>query len=479
MKSVVLHGVLALLGLSWAYQTWTRPPETEQPASIATAVTIAECEEAQLASLEVETPTHMVTIKPKRGGNDNQYWVTTQRRKPPEETKPEQAKPADPVAQGAAGSAAGPTAGAKAASDPARSTDPAKPADPAAPADPAKPAEPEKKKEARPYDPDAPVTFLANAKFDELLKSLTPLRAVRSLGPIPKDKYAQFGFDKVGTYLRMQCGGRKVALDIGGRTYGSGDRYARDPKGKESYLLEGRIITDLQSAQFKFMQSELHDFALTDVDEAVISAKGMQRKLLHRNRLVKEEARWVDAAQPDRRNELFGNWFERLGRLKAKAYLGEGQQPGADLKIAAGPAQPVLAIEYRLEGKPKDKLEIVRVETEQGAFYYGRSGTTRRWVSMYDSLAKQVDEDVAMVVGAEEAPAESTTAPATGPAETGASRQDAVDPHVPPNPHAAPASPHGGAATNPHAMPPTRRGAPINPHGAAPANPHAMPPSHP
>jgi hypothetical protein len=461
MKSVVLHGVLALFGLSWAYQTWTRPPETEQPASA--EITIAECDESQLGSLEIETPTHTVAVKPKKIGQQTEYWITTLRKKAEEAKSPEPpAKPGDPsAAQGGAGAAADKPA------DPAAQNAKSD-GDPKKPAEPAKPAEPEKKKEARPYDPDAPVTFLANQKFRELLDGITPLRAVRSLGAIPKDKYTQFGFDKVSTYVRMQCGGRKIALDIGGRTYGSGDRYARDPSGKQSYLLAGQLLTDLQAAQYKFMQSELHDFELSDVDEAIVSAKGMQRKLLHRNRLVKEEARWVDAAEPDRRNELFGNWFERLGRLKAKAYLAEGQQPGADLKIAAQPAQPVLAIEYKLEGKPKDKLEIVRVETEQGAFYYARSGTTRRWVSMYDSLAKQVDEDVAMVVGAEEAPAEEV--PASAASEPGASRPDAVDPHVPANPHGAAANPHGAAA-NPH-------GAAANPHGAA-ANPHARSAPHP
>jgi hypothetical protein len=37
---------------------------------------------------------------------------------------------------------------------------------------------------------------------------------------------------------------------------------------------------------------------------------------LQRNRTSREEARWVDAAAPDTRNELFGTWFTRVGRLK-------------------------------------------------------------------------------------------------------------------------------------------------------------------
>jgi hypothetical protein len=407
MKSVIIHAVLAVLGLSFAYQTWTRPPEQEQP--LTGEVTILECPESQLASLELETPTHTVRFTPARSGQDTAYWARSQRKKP----EPEPAAAAAPKAgAGAAASVAAGAAGAgaaKDAKDAAKDAKDAKPADAAkAAAEPPKPAEPEKK-QARTYDPDAAVTFLASTKFDETLKSLAPLRGLRSLGEVPKSKDAEFGFDKVGTFLRIECGGKKVALDIGGRTYGAGDRYARDPKTRQSYLLPGALITDLQSAQFKFMQAELNEFTLADVDEAEVSALGKQRKLLQRNRAVPNEARWVDAAEPDKRNELFANWFQRISRLKAKAYLGEGEEPSKDLQITASAPKPVMTMQYKLEGKPKDKVELVRVDTDQGSFYYARTGTTRRWVTLYDSLAKQVEEDVAMVVGAEEQPAQSVT----------------------------------------------------------------------
>ena len=418
MKSVIVHGLLAVFGLSYAYQTWTRPPEQEQPQ--ATEVTILECQEPKVASIELDTPTHRVVFTPERSGQRTAYWARTQRKKQESDPKPESADAAKAgagaAAAGAGGDAAKPAVAAADKGKDGKGQDAAKAA-----ADPAKPAEPEKK-EARPFDPDAPVTFLTNDKFADALKSLAPLRGLRGLGKIPKDKFAEFGFDKVGTFLKVECGGKKLALDIGGRTYGAGDRYARDPKTQQTYLLPGSLIQDLQSAQFKFTQAELLTGTLADVDEAVVSALGKERKLLQRNRQNPEEARWVDAAAPDKRNELFANWFQRLSRLKAKGYLPEGKEPGQDLAITAGPPKPVVALQYKLEGKPKDKVEIVRVDTDQGAFFYARSDTTRRWVTLYDSLGKQVQDDVAMVVGAEEQPAESTAPAAAEPPA-------AADPH--------------------------------------------------
>jgi hypothetical protein len=439
VKAVIAHGALALLGLLFAFQTWTREEEAapEAPGS----ATVFECAEDKLAKVEIETPTHTVSIRREAGKSGPEFWVTTQRKKletekkeeapssDPEaaESKPEDGKAADAKAAGEQ------PADAKAAD--AKATD--------GPAD-APPAE----KPARPYDPDAPVSFLASAKFEPIRKQLTPLRALRGLGDLPKDKFPAFGFDKVGTYLRLECGGKKMALDIGGRTFGVGNQYARDPKTKQAYLLDGTMLMDLQSAQFKFMQTELHAFTLTEADEATIKALDKERRLVHRNRLVAEEARWVDATEPDKRNELFGNWFQRVQRLKAKAYLPEGAAPGSDLQIEGSPPKPAVTVEYKLEGKPKGKLELVMVETTQGNFYYARSETTRRWVSLFDSTAKQVADDAALVVGAEEPPASSVPAssmpemPAGHPPIPAANPAPAPPSKAAPGPAAAPAKPH-------------------------------------
>lgn len=400
MKSVIVHGVLALLGLVLAYRTWTHEEKEEQ---LPGEITIAECEPSKLASIEIESPTHTVVYRPKHAQAKTEYWITTQRKKPKEETKPSPLKPEAKTPE---------------AKDDKKPTE--------------APKTPEPPKQARVVDPDAPVNFLASKKLDDNLKSLAPLRALRGLGEIPKAKLKDFGFDKVTTFLRVDCGGRKTTLEIGARTFGGGDQYARDPKTKQAYLVGGQMLMDLQSAQYKFMQTDLHDFALTEVDEAVVKAAGKERRLLHRNRLVPEEARWVDATAPDKRNELFGNWFQRLERLKVKSYLGDGKEPGSDLQIEASAMQPVLSIDYRLEGKPKGKLELVRVDTKQGGLYYARTEATHRWTVMYDSMAKQAEEDVAMVVGAEE-----QAKPAQPDAKTGGAA--AATPAAAPHPAVAPA----------------------------------------
>jgi hypothetical protein len=460
MKAVTAHALLALLGLAFAYQTFTRE-EKDEP--VAGEVTISECPVGEVAEVDVESPTHTVQIKADKLKDGTAYWVTTQRKKV--EPKKDEAKKDDAKKDDAKKDEAKKDEPAKPATADKNAKPEAKGKDAAAEKKPEPPAKPEPPKQPRAYDPDAPVNFLASPKFLERLQTLAPLRAMRAVGKVSDKQLADFGLDKVGTYLRISCGGRKLALDVGGRTYGLSDQYVRDPKTKQVYLLNGQMVMDLESAQFKFMQTDLHNFPLAEVDSVVIKSGGKERKLLHRNRLNPEDARWVDAAAPDKRNELFGNWFQRLEHLRAKSFLDAGKEPGSDLQIEATGTTPVLNIEYELEGKKQGNLELVRVDTAQGGLYYARTEATHRWVTMYDSQAKQLEDDSALVVGAEpsaSAPDAQSKAPgASSPAPPAAPKPATVA-----APAAAPKTPA------PAALPPKAK----VPAAPAPAAPHPLPP---
>jgi hypothetical protein len=267
---------------------------------------------------------------------------------------------------------------------------------------------------------------LANAAFDAYLKRLTPLRAQRSLGKLDASKDADFGFDKVGTKLQLECAGRPLTLEAGARAFGASQRYLRDPKTRTTFLFEEPVISDLESAQFKFMQSDLNDFKPEDIEEVTVNAQGATRRLLHRDRKVAEQALWVDEKAPATRNELYNNWFSRLGRLRARAYLAPGTEPGSDLKTTATGVSPVLSLNYKVADKPATKLELVRVDEGGIGHYYARTDTTRAWVALYDSAAKEVEQDVGMVVGTEQP----TTKPeAVKPAAHGSKPEPAAGPH--------------------------------------------------
>jgi hypothetical protein len=377
MKAVVIHALLAVLGLGFAYETWTRKPEETSAPGL---VTVAECSADTFQKLSLDTPTLELSVEPVKERGETAYWIT-QRNKPQEDK--------------AKADAGEPTVEAK------------------------KPPEP-------------PRRFLGNAAFVEYLKRLTPLRARRSLGKLDADKDVEFGFDKITTHFGLQCAGRQLELAAGGRSFGASQRYARDEKSKVSYLLDDLTIADLEAAQFKFMQADLHNFATDAIEEVTIAARGAKVHLLQRDRKVPDHAQWVDASNPDKRNEVYGNWFSRLQRMRARIYLPAGAEPGSDLKGPSGGTEPVLTIDYKVADKPNGKLDLVRVEENGVGHYYARTETTQAWVAVYDSSAKEVEQDVGMVVGLEQAPSKHDVE-----SREAAQQNRAVNPHAMPM-HPAP-----------------------------------------
>lgn len=349
MKGLAIHAVLAVAGLLFAYQTWTRPAvvEEEKPSD---EVVLLPCQPDKLEQLELELPTHTVLLRPERQAGHTAYWITATPAKKPETTSPDDVQEAEV-------------------------------------------------KGVKRIDATAPVTFRGNANTEPLLAQLLPVHAIRDLGKLEASRDAEFGFDKAGTHFRVKCDGKSIDLTVAGRTYGNNDSYVRDPKTGKTYLMLGKPFIDLQSAQYKLMQSELQPFTLADVDEAVISAGDQAKRLLQRDRAIKGQAQWVDADKPDQRNETFGNWFDRVARLRVRAYLPRGVEPGSELTPPAA-AVPVMKIEYKLDGATKGHLEVVRVDGPDGEhWYYGRSDATDVWVTLFDTAVKEVEADLPLVVG--------------------------------------------------------------------------------
>ncbi len=355
MRGTLLHALLALAGLVFAYQTWTRVEDDETPIG---EVLLADCSAQRFQSLTFKSESMTVTLTPEARPNGTEYWMTVER------TQTEQ-----------------PDAGVS----------------------------------------EAPKTkrFLTNKKVEELLKLIYPLRANRDLGVPTAADLKGFGMDKINSTLTLDCGST-TTVEIGGSTFGSGDLYARRKGEEKLVLLEGRLSKDLQAAEFNFMQKALHGFVLKDVDEARITVNGATKRLLQRNRLVPEQATWVDSAQPDQRNELYDNWLTRLSRITAREYLATNATPGAELTPPIASVKEVAVIEYFVEGVSKGKLTIARAGDDM-THYYARSESTRNWVAISEIVGQQVERDAPVIVGLEEAPAPAATktpTPDTAPTPT-------------------------------------------------------------
>lgn len=256
---------------------------------------------------------------------------------------------------------------------------------------------------SRNQDEGDPVTeqFVGSDAVDEYLERIAPLRAKRELGSVADDMLEELELGgEDSTRLALTCAGREHAFEVGGSAYGSGDRYLR-ASGGEVFLVEQRIVRDVESPT-TLMQRDLHRFEGTEVEHLEVQAHDRQVRLLQRNRLDPRSAEWVDASQPDRRNELYGNWLERVERLRVQSYLAPDATPGSDLEGVSAAPTTLATLVYRDEdGDELGRTELVKVEGGDEPAYYARSEATRSWVRLLASLGQQVETDLRPVVGLE------------------------------------------------------------------------------
>ncbi len=362
MKGVVLHGVLALVGLVAAYSTWTRPDDEGRPEG---ALEVFECSADNLSAVVLEQERKEIRAEARKGSGSRYFWF--------------QVKDVPPAGQK-------PKANAKATE---------------------------------------PQVFVGNEASKTFLQGLAPLRAMRSLGTVGKDTLKELELTDSKMTLRLECGSRKAAYKVGGSTFGAGDRYIQSVKGGPVYLLSAEIARDLQGASFRFMQRDLTDFELADVESLTVhDASGKSTRLLHRERRDPTKAEWVAAKNPKKRNELYGNWLTKVGQLRVEKYLKPKQKPGAELDQAGTPS-PVMTLVYEPEGQARAKVELVRVEAGDTSHYYAKSDATQVWTKLVTSTANGVVEELAAVLGGK-AP-KSTKQPKAG--------------KLPPNHPAPPANP--------------------------------------
>lgn len=244
--------------------------------------------------------------------------------------------------------------------------------------------------------------FVGTEQAVEFLEKLAPLVATRSLGALDEAQLEEIELKEPKTRLTLKCGEREATFDVGGSSYGSGDRYVRRQGEGPVYLVASDRLQPLDQAPFRLMQRQVHTFESTEVASIKVEAHGESISLTQRNRLEPQRAEWVDTANPDRRNELYGNWLTLFTRLRVQKYL-EGE-PGSDLDGESAQPETVVKLQY-LDERDREigRLELAVVRTATPA-YYVRSETTRNWVRITDSVASQIEEDSRQVVGLEAQP---------------------------------------------------------------------------
>ncbi|KYG03353.1 DUF4340 domain-containing protein [Sorangium sp. So ce542] len=231
-------------------------------------------------------------------------------------------------------------------------------------------------------------TFVSVTAGNKLAEAIAPLKALRSVGRIGDDRASEFGLAEPEGTLTVKLRGGERKLVVGGATPGGADRYARDEATGEVYAIKGDIYRDLDTAESRLMERELHEWKDVDLTQARVIVGDKRRELTRSGDEGKKF--WADPASPEQKDETVGNWMSKLDRLRPTEY------------VAAPPEQKEVVVRVEYTGRAGDIGFAELVKGPPGASgkpdYFLVTERTRLYGKVPVGVAEQVEQDVGAVV---------------------------------------------------------------------------------
>lgn len=299
MRGAIVHGVLLVAMLLFAYQTWTR----DKSVKTTTGSVVVWNEKADsLQAIVHETKDRTVKVEKK----DGYFWGS--------DTK---------------------------------STKKARPKDPAAPPD----APPE-------FDTTTTTReFPVGDALEPLVAGLSAMRAIRDLGPLDDEQKKEYELAESEKSLTVVFAGGPRTLVLGDRVLGGKDRYVLDVGSGRGYVIAGSLVEPLEGGERSLVPKQ---FIPTGEEVAAIEiTAGDKKKAVSRITVTEDGGKtvktWGDAAskKPDQTTANFLTKVETS--LKPTKF-----EPSVDVKAMT---KLVTVTYKDARGKSLGTLELFKRET--------------------------------------------------------------------------------------------------------------------
>jgi hypothetical protein len=239
---------------------------------------------------------------------------------------------------------------------------------------------------AKPPPPKTIVTLVSVTEGQKVLDALAPLKALRDVGKLGDDRLGEFGLTTPEATLTVDVGGTSRKLLVGSSAGASGDRYVKDPASGEVYAVKGDLLKDLDSADSRMLEHELHEWKDAEIKTATLTAGAKKRSLVRGGEGGKHF--WADASTPDAQDETISNWITKLERLRPTEFVA----------TAPGKREVVLRVDYAA-GRALGFLELAKAPGDKGkADYFVTTERTRLPAKVTATTAEQVEQDLGGVL---------------------------------------------------------------------------------
>jgi hypothetical protein len=157
------------------------------------------------------------------------------------------------------------------------------------------------------------------------------------------------------------------------------------------WLVDEGLLRPLEFAGTRLVERSLFPTAEKDIQKVeVTTPAGTTVTYVQANADDAAKAFWAKADSPEVEDGAAGTWLDKVFRLKLQGY--------ADESKVTGPLEPVVA--YTIHGPDEaTRVEILKTGTGEETTWYARSDYNRVLVSLTDSLARNVVDDVPTLTG--------------------------------------------------------------------------------
>jgi len=175
-------------------------------------------------------------------------------------------------------------------------------------------------KKGQPPAPPEMVTttseFVGGEGADKAFEQFANLKALHGMGKLGEDKLKEYGLDKDNT-IAVAFADRSSTLIVGNAVFGSTNRYVLDVASGKGYIVASPVIDPLLKGMSKLKLRKLHKFKDDDLSKVQLDT-GKQKRTLIRSTVERNKRKirtWTDESTPDTPDSTSNNFLNRINRL--------------------------------------------------------------------------------------------------------------------------------------------------------------------
>ena len=239
-------------------------------------------------------------------------------------------------------------------------------------------------------------SFLASERFEDTLNFFNPLEAKRIVAAtanLSAEQWQAFGLKPPSATLtlKLKQGSatseqKSWSIELGSQSFGTTDRYALSPDGKNIILLEADAISGFDNAVARFFDRSVLSKKINDAETAELE-KGTAKKRFHRQIGKDKVTDRENSKEKPPFESAFNDWLEKVERLRAIRY--------ADTKTEEQltQLQPELTLKILNGERISEEITVKKIDEANKTTWWIFSSTTKSHVEISANRAEPVVKD--------------------------------------------------------------------------------------